>query len=248
MKREWVTLVIGGLATVTSTILALFSTVPDALSSVIDPITWTVAFTGTVPLTIILVVNQVSLLLATASARDNEREMLRKLIPHVNIVTLFQNSAEAAAYLATNMSRCRRFYNTRLTSSEVEGSDDLNVRVTSKLDAEILKAMRSGMDYFWLVSAPHEGVAGDLGKRRADFVARGSRPGTYSAWVLPDVGVPLFQFCILQYEGERELLIGWALTSTSNFGDTVFMIREARVVDYFLDLFRLYAEKAKVLT
>src|SRR4051812_30678323 len=96
--REWATLAVGGVAAVTSTILAMFTAVPQSFRSAIDPITWTVVLTSTVPLTIILVVNQISLLLKTSSDRESELESLLARIPRTTPISQFEDSSAAMEY------------------------------------------------------------------------------------------------------------------------------------------------------
>jgi len=208
---------------------------------------WSVVFACTIPLLIVLAVNQVSLLLKTTSDREEEVSALMATLPKSASIMHFPNSSAAMKYLAANIDRCSRFYNTRLVLPEVEAKDPLNARTTSALDAAVLRRIREGMDYCWIVSPPYENAAAGIHEQRTAWVRRGLAAGSYSAWILPEAQLPFFHFCILQYGQDEELLVGWAIAAPSDFGERVFLIRDQRFVDYFRGLFKLYAAHGREL-
>lgn len=242
-RRQTVTLLLGSAAAISAALVGLLvSDVPVHLRSLVSsPVAWAIAFTCTLPILIILATNQISLLLKSSTDREEIVKDVVRLLPHSSLILHFETSAEAMNYLIQNTRRARHVYNTRLAEERVEASDPLNVALTKRFDDAVWKAIEGGTDYHLIVSPDHAVYAASLLKaRNAHAASRDAATGICCSWVLPQSSVPLFQFCILEYGESRELLLGWALTSSRSFGEKVFLVRDDRLVQYFRNLFELY--------
>lgn len=244
-KHQVATLVIGAVAALLAVLIGLFTTEPKLLGSSITPLSWSVAFVCTVPIIITLIANQISLLLKTSDDRDETVKAIHNLIPDSTVISSFSNSSAAMEYLTKNIGICKKFYNTRLARPQIEAADTLNSRMITEFDISVQRALKSGMDYYWIVSSDYVADATSFMNKRRDFVQKKFSPGSYESWVLPQTEIPFFHFCIIQYEHGQELLIGWTITSVGDYGERVFLIREERLVEYFKDLFHMYASHAR---
>lgn len=245
-KRQTITLVLGGLAAVTAALLGLVVTdVPNSLKSLVgSPLAWAVVVTCTLPILILLMVNQVSALLKSSSDREATVEDVVKHLPVTSTIIHFETSAAAMEYLIENVARATHVYNTRLSIKRVEDSDPENLRLVARFDAAVWKAVQRGMEYSWLVSTEYAQIAKDLEARRKAYAQTHRSVGVYCYWILKESEVPFFHFVVLQYSDHRELLLGWALASTHSFGERVFLLRDDRLVDYFRGLFDTYSRAA----
>jgi hypothetical protein len=246
-KRQTFTLLAGGVAAILAAFLGLLvSDIPVRLRSFISsPMAWVVVLTCTLPIVIILAANQISLLLKTSTDREDTIRDISRLLPCSSLIIHFETSADAMEYLIEGIPRAQHVFNTRLSTQVIESSDPLNVRLTKKFDDQVWAAIQSGTNYDLIVSKDHQSHASHLLDTRRSFSKSHKGVGTCSCWILGDSEVPLFHFCILEYTEHRELLIGWALTSSRSFGDKVFLIRDERLVNYFRGLFETYVAVAR---
>ena len=244
-KRQIWTLLIGGGATIGTAVLGMFSSPPSSWqAATANPVRWYLVFACTIPLTIALLTLKVSLLLKGISDKEELIRDIARRVPRLSVVTVFESSFEAMGHLIENVGRCRKMYNTRFGPKDVEDSDAVNTRVTKRLDEEILKSVKNGMDYYWLITKDYQRSADDLMVSREKYATRTGRAGGLAVWKLSDVSIPLIHFCVLEYPDSKELLFGWALTHRHDFAERVFLIRDERVVEYFATLFDIYKQRA----
>jgi hypothetical protein len=249
-RRQTITLLVGVSAAILAALAGLLvSDVPVHLRSLVSNATaWAIAFTCTLPILIVLATNQISLLLKSSTDREETVKDVVRLLPHSSLVLHFETSAEAMNYLIQNVRRAKHIYNTRLADGRVEASDPLNLVLTKRFDDALWKAIMDGTHYNLIVSPDHAAVAATLLEARGAHAATHDTTGICCSWVLGQSTIPLFQFCILEYGDSRELLIGWALTSSRSFAEKVFLLRDDRLVQYFRSLFELYVQAASPAT
>jgi hypothetical protein len=245
-RREFWTVAIGAVAATASALVGVVLDLPKTLQGFVgDPLTWSVVITVTVPIIIMLAANQVAQTLKATFQREQTLADIVKLFPHSAAIVHFNSSAEAMKYLIDAVGRADKIYNTRLAVRAIEESDPHNARLTAAFDMAVQRALREGMDYFWIVSEEFADEADALKDKRNSLSSTLSTVGSYSAHVLAKPAIPFFHFCVVDYGGERELLLGWALSDIRDYSERVFLIRDNRFVDYFLNLFFMYSRAGR---
>ena len=246
-RRQTIILIVGALAALLVAILGLVAAeVPSAIRAFIgSPTAWAIVVTSTLPILVLLSANQISTLLKSSSDREDIIEDVVKHLPASSTVIHFETSASAMEYLIENVARATHVFNTRLSLRSVEESDPENVRLVERMDKAVWSAIQRGMEYSWLVSTEYAPLAVELHRRRQTYAKNHNAVGTYCYWVLKESEIPFFHFIVHIYPDHRELMLGWALTSTRSFGERVFLIRDERLVNYFRTLFDTYCSAVK---
>jgi hypothetical protein len=247
-RREIWTLVVGVLAAIIIAIVGVLADVPKTLGGLVgDPLTGSIVVTVTIPITIMLVANQASQLLKTSTQKEELLTEFIRALPHLTSMIQLDSSTHGMNYLTNAVGRARKCYNMRLTTRSVEAKDPLNLKLTAAFDRAVERALRNGMDYFFIVSTDHSSGVNALKSKRSRMAASSSSIGSYIGYVRPRSESPLFHFCVLDFGSEKELVLGWALEGSEYFSEKVFIIRDVRLADYFHVLFEHYSRRALIV-
>lgn len=247
-KRQVWTLAIGGGAALLAAFLGLInSDLPTGLHGLISSATaWSIVWTCTIPIIIVLAANQVSSLFKASSDREATVRDITRILPQACLISHFDDSHSAMNYLIQNVPRAEQFYNTRFAPRHVEESEPGNIEITKLFDDVVKNAIRAGVDYHWIISQDYEQLAMSLKAEWKQRFGSKQKSGVFAAWVLPPgASQQLFHFAILDYGDSKDLLLGWSLSSVRQFAEKVFLIRDERMVEYFRGVFELYVAASR---
>jgi hypothetical protein len=230
---------------VTYAVGLLFTFIGLGLAFYTDKNQQTIILAATLPIITLLVADRISHLFKQHEDAQSLQKYIEKTIPQASAIHVFKDSAEAMAYLNQQVKHAVKIENTRIIDVNIEKSNIKNDRLTTEFDANIREGISAGLDYKWLVSYHYQEYGKVLIAEYNADARRNTKIGSLSCCIINSNINPTFNFVIMHYADAKEVLFGWSILGDEDYAERVLLFRDARVVDYFGNVFKQYSRVSK---
>jgi len=184
-----------------------------------------------VPIVLFIISDKITTLIQNKKDIDELGTRLIKAIPQVESIIVLDNSHDAFDYMLGAINQANRIYNTKISVR-----DDINISLRSrqsKFEQLMKKAMKNGTDYSVASTRKYEA---DM-KRLEEYAIKNNTKGRFKYKMIANSNLPHINFLIFEYPDRLpEILLGWAIVDDWDHTKQVFIIRESRLVNYFIQL------------
>ncbi|WP_417677570.1 hypothetical protein [Roseibium sp.] len=173
----------------------------------------------------ILIADKLSTTNMISEAAESAKIDFQSMLPKVSSLRRFENADDALTQIEQQLSRAKIAWNTRISPNlSPEKSNKL-----VKFEESILKATKIGLIYYDVVSENHMLYAKRLKENTED------NKGRYIPSILPECP-PTINFIAIKFnDDEYDLYFGWPVSNISGQERPVFLTRDRRIVEYFIE-------------
>ncbi len=224
-KREIITFVISYLVAIIVVAVSIFvGQIPTQDQTI------KLFFILVLPIICFLIADKITSFVQSRSEHEELTSKILQSIPSTDLFISFPDSNAAFDYILNAIENATEIRNTRISINKDAVSSIHDKQ--QKTDEKIKKLLKNGLHYSIVVSGKH---ADDIGKFQS-FVDNIHAKGQFRGNILEDASFPIVNFIIIKHSDSEELLMGWAVKSNWDHSRPIFLIREKRIVDYFIVL------------